>query len=136
MPHVKTINGAAALCVRKPFRASNRSHAPASRNTIRTRAGPVKEAERPAIDPTVMLPPNSQWYLHALNLSNKTSWHARHLTCDPQTKTLNEGIARFYDESSGLWESMWGEHMHHGKVTDFVLTLHMLLLCTHAAPSQ
>ena len=30
------------------------------------------------------------------------------------TKTLNEGIATFYDESSGLWESMWGEHMHHG----------------------
>ena len=28
--------------------------------------------------------------------------------------TLNEGIANFYDESSGLWESMWGEHMHHG----------------------
>ena len=27
---------------------------------------------------------------------------------------LNEGIANFYDESSGLWESMWGEHMHHG----------------------
>ena len=28
--------------------------------------------------------------------------------------TLNKGIANFYDESSGLWESMWGEHMHHG----------------------
>lgn len=27
---------------------------------------------------------------------------------------LNEGIANFYDESSGLWEDMWGEHMHHG----------------------
>lgn len=31
-----------------------------------------------------------------------------------QSKSLNEGIANFYDESSGLWESMWGEHMHHG----------------------
>jgi tocopherol O-methyltransferase len=30
------------------------------------------------------------------------------------TKTLNEGIAKFYDESSGLWEDMWGQHMHHG----------------------
>ena len=28
--------------------------------------------------------------------------------------TLNKGIAGFYDESSGLWERMWGEHMHHG----------------------
>jgi tocopherol O-methyltransferase len=27
---------------------------------------------------------------------------------------LYEGIANFYDESSGLWEDMWGEHMHHG----------------------
>lgn len=28
--------------------------------------------------------------------------------------SLNEGIASFYDESSGLWEAQWGEHMHHG----------------------
>lgn len=27
---------------------------------------------------------------------------------------LKSGIASFYDESSELWESMWGEHMHHG----------------------
>ncbi|CAK9869098.1 unnamed protein product [Sphagnum jensenii] len=27
---------------------------------------------------------------------------------------LYKGIANFYDESSGLWEDMWGEHMHHG----------------------
>ena len=27
---------------------------------------------------------------------------------------LNAGIAAFYDASSGLWEDMWGEHMHHG----------------------
>ena len=31
-----------------------------------------------------------------------------------QKLALNEGIASFYDESSGLWESMWGDHMHHG----------------------
>lgn len=31
-----------------------------------------------------------------------------------QRKPLKEGIAALYDESSGLWESMWGEHMHHG----------------------
>lgn len=32
----------------------------------------------------------------------------------PQVENLQEGIATFYDESSGLWEEMWGEHMHHG----------------------
>ncbi|KAI3793543.1 hypothetical protein L1987_36162 [Smallanthus sonchifolius] len=27
---------------------------------------------------------------------------------------LKKGIAEFYDESSGIWENIWGEHMHHG----------------------
>lgn len=28
--------------------------------------------------------------------------------------TLTTKIQEFYDASSGLWEQMWGEHMHHG----------------------
>jgi tocopherol O-methyltransferase len=28
--------------------------------------------------------------------------------------SLNEGIAQFYDASTGLWEDMWGDHLHHG----------------------
>uniref|UniRef100_A0A7N2MIJ3 Uncharacterized protein n=1 Tax=Quercus lobata TaxID=97700 RepID=A0A7N2MIJ3_QUELO len=27
---------------------------------------------------------------------------------------LKKGIAEFYDESSGVWEDLWGDHMHHG----------------------
>ncbi|MEM6252044.1 MAG: methyltransferase domain-containing protein [Cyanobacteria bacterium P01_D01_bin.156] len=27
---------------------------------------------------------------------------------------LTERIQQFYDESSSLWEQVWGEHMHHG----------------------
>lgn len=27
---------------------------------------------------------------------------------------LKKGIAEFYDESSGMWEGIWGDHMHHG----------------------
>ncbi|XP_031737291.1 tocopherol O-methyltransferase, chloroplastic isoform X2 [Cucumis sativus] len=27
---------------------------------------------------------------------------------------LHKGIAEFYDQSSGLWENVWGQHMHHG----------------------
>lgn len=27
---------------------------------------------------------------------------------------LNRSIREFYDASSGLWEQVWGEHMHHG----------------------
>ena len=30
------------------------------------------------------------------------------------TSTLNQRIQQFYDDSSGLWEQTWGEHMHHG----------------------
>ncbi|KAG8376548.1 hypothetical protein BUALT_Bualt09G0074900 [Buddleja alternifolia] len=30
------------------------------------------------------------------------------------TETLQKGIAEFYDESSGVWEDIWGDHMHHG----------------------
>ncbi|CAN1246485.1 Probable tocopherol O-methyltransferase, chloroplastic [Linum grandiflorum] len=29
-------------------------------------------------------------------------------------KELKKGIAEFYDESSGVWEDIWGDHMHHG----------------------
>lgn len=28
--------------------------------------------------------------------------------------SLSQEIAQFYDASSGLWEQVWGEHMHHG----------------------
>lgn len=31
-----------------------------------------------------------------------------------QGTPLNEGIANFYDESTPLWQSMWGDHLHHG----------------------
>lgn len=30
------------------------------------------------------------------------------------TLTLQQRIQKFYDASSGLWEDVWGEHMHHG----------------------
>jgi hypothetical protein len=35
--------------------------------------------------------------------------------CVLQFAPLKQGIAKFYNESSGLWESVWGEHMHHGE---------------------
>ncbi len=31
-----------------------------------------------------------------------------------QTPPLNDRIRALYDRSSPLWESVWGEHMHHG----------------------
>jgi len=31
---------------------------------------------------------------------------------------LRSGIAGFYDASSGVWEEVWGEHMHHGYYAD------------------
>ncbi|KAK4368800.1 hypothetical protein RND71_012592 [Anisodus tanguticus] len=29
-------------------------------------------------------------------------------------KELKKGIAELYDESFGIWEDIWGDHMHHG----------------------
>ncbi|RAL46940.1 hypothetical protein DM860_016574 [Cuscuta australis] len=31
-----------------------------------------------------------------------------------EQQNLNKGIAEFYDESSGMWEDIWGDHLHHG----------------------
>jgi len=43
---------------------------------------------------------------------------ASHVLCKAGTEAsfgdLRSGIAEFYDESSGVWEDMWGDHMHHG----------------------
>nr|XP_028946391.1 tocopherol O-methyltransferase, chloroplastic [Malus domestica] len=33
---------------------------------------------------------------------------------DVDVVELKKGIAELYDESSGLWENIWGDHMHHG----------------------
>ncbi|XP_019184230.1 PREDICTED: tocopherol O-methyltransferase, chloroplastic [Ipomoea nil] len=33
---------------------------------------------------------------------------------EAEQQKLKKGIAEFYDESSGVWEDMWGDHMHHG----------------------
>lgn len=29
-------------------------------------------------------------------------------------ETLQDGIANFYDDSTGVWVEIWGEHLHHG----------------------
>ncbi|KAL7590785.1 probable tocopherol O-methyltransferase, chloroplastic [Lactuca sativa] len=43
---------------------------------------------------------------------------------EQQQQQLKKGIAEFYDESSGMWENIWGEHMHHGFYdTDAVVEL-------------
>lgn len=33
---------------------------------------------------------------------------------EAMTLSLQQQIQQFYDASSGLWEEVWGEHMHHG----------------------
>ncbi|KAJ9179790.1 hypothetical protein P3X46_008112 [Hevea brasiliensis] len=36
------------------------------------------------------------------------------MDADAQVTLLKKGIAELYDESSGIWEALWGDHMHHG----------------------
>ncbi|XP_047155959.1 tocopherol O-methyltransferase, chloroplastic-like [Vigna umbellata] len=33
---------------------------------------------------------------------------------EKEKEKLQKGIAEFYDESSTIWENIWGDHMHHG----------------------
>ncbi|KAJ8771362.1 hypothetical protein K2173_026539 [Erythroxylum novogranatense] len=35
-------------------------------------------------------------------------------TTGSDRNVLKKGIAELYDESSGIWEDIWGDHMHHG----------------------
>ncbi|CAK7333727.1 unnamed protein product [Dovyalis caffra] len=30
------------------------------------------------------------------------------------TREVNQGIAQFYDQSTGVWEDIWGDHIHYG----------------------
>ena len=48
--------------------------------------------------------------------SNHSSSTGNATTGDGQEKgnPLAQGIAKFYDASTGLWEDMWGDHLHHG----------------------
>ncbi|XAR52073.1 Tocopherol O-methyltransferase [Bertholletia excelsa] len=56
--------------------------------------------------------------LSAASSSSKPSMANTHTsyTADPTEKSqvLKSGIAEFYDQSTGLWEDIWGDHMHHG----------------------
>lgn len=40
--------------------------------------------------------------------------NTRFLQATRTREELNTGIATFYDQSTGLWEDMWGDHLHHG----------------------
>ncbi|KAJ9540151.1 hypothetical protein OSB04_026657 [Centaurea solstitialis] len=56
--------------------------------------------------------------------SQRQPWHRRRggavsakgggVAVTDEQQRLKKGIAEFYDESSGIWENIWGEHMHHG----------------------
>lgn len=56
-------------------------------------------------------------------MASSTSWPSgpsclpsdpSHLFKLPTLPTLNQRIARFYDDTSPLWLDVWGDHMHHG----------------------
>lgn len=51
-------------------------------------------------------------------LSRRHTWihrcNTKALQATRSRQELNAGIATFYDQSTGLWEDMWGDHLHHG----------------------
>lgn len=44
----------------------------------------------------------------------RRAWLRRHLAVPYARADLKGDIAAFYDTRSAAWESVWGEHMHHG----------------------
>ncbi|KAE8679027.1 Tocopherol O-methyltransferase [Hibiscus syriacus] len=70
--------------------------------------------------PSISFPSSSSCYSRTsqsngsfMSAGIKASSSASSATTD-DARELKDGIAEFYDESSGLWEDIWGEHMHHG----------------------
>ncbi|CAJ2675134.1 tocopherol O-methyltransferase, chloroplastic [Trifolium pratense] len=49
-----------------------------------------------------------------LLLSMAVKTREQDMVLEEEKKKLQIGIAEFYDESSGIWENIWGDHMHHG----------------------
>ncbi|XP_078163832.1 gamma-tocopherol methyltransferase isoform X3 [Carex rostrata] len=70
--------------------------------------------------PVRLLPPHqlrphlSQVGKIRMESSSVKAQAATEVTEAPMNEGLKKGIAEFYDESSGVWESVWGDHMHHG----------------------
>ncbi|KAH9321127.1 hypothetical protein KI387_015766 [Taxus chinensis] len=69
---------------------------------------------------TALIPvPPPQRFTHSItpNISTLrmvTGSNPRMPKTEIRVAQLKEGIAEFYDESSGVWEDIWGDHMHHG----------------------
>ncbi|XP_010550970.1 PREDICTED: tocopherol O-methyltransferase, chloroplastic-like [Tarenaya hassleriana] len=62
---------------------------------------------RPTANSTLR-PPPFRLYL------SQAARRMAHAAAAADATELKEGIAGFYDETSGMWEEIWGEHMHHG----------------------
>jgi len=58
------------------------------------------------------LPSQAKRTAVTIRSNNEVTKASRRVSC--QATSLNEGIAQFYDASTGLWENMWGDHLHHG----------------------
>ncbi|XWS42838.1 hypothetical protein CRYUN_Cryun16bG0048900 [Craigia yunnanensis] len=67
----------------------------------------------PSPRPSVSFPSSySRTYQSHARFMSIRAYAATSTTSD--ASALRDGIAEFYDESSGLWEDIWGDHMHHG----------------------
>lgn len=69
---------------------------------------------RDTIITTTTVPFSSRRRKGSLRLSMAAVKEAMVVMEEEEKKKLQLGIAEFYDESSGIWENIWGDHMHHG----------------------
>ena len=85
-----------------------------------------RSAPAPAYPANITMSPLATRIGVARPINARTSKHSNPITVrasPPSTSNaerpadeveLNTGIASFYDQSTGLWEDMWGDHLHHG----------------------
>lgn len=78
---------------------------------------------------TMIKPITSAGKVCSVVVEGEKSSAAISLLMYPQVADLKQGIAGFYNESSGLWERMWGEHMHHGRFKTSCVWEHCTCVC-------
>ncbi|KAL6521040.1 Gamma-tocopherol methyltransferase, chloroplastic [Orobanche gracilis] len=78
-------------------------------------SSPILIASKPAADAKTIPVRTSIRFISRLKMAtNATTAASAVPDQEIAAERLKKGIAELYDESSGIWEDMWGDHMHHG----------------------
>ncbi|XP_062119652.1 tocopherol O-methyltransferase, chloroplastic-like [Humulus lupulus] len=80
----------------------------------KTLSSPQTQTTSHKLKPHILFSRRSSMEAVASSSSAGSHTHTNNNSSGSLWKQLHKGIAEFYDESSSLWENIWGDHMHHG----------------------